>query len=188
MLLVSTSCGVVFATICVDTFFSGLCYNLVALFKSAQHKMQNFRSHKDLATILQLYKRSLGLSDTVRRYFRLLICVQLLVASLQLCVLSYTLSENYAEPQMPFYAVFTLTVLMQLYIYCHCGEYLKSESRHFARAIYDSAWYEILEEHVALGRSLQFTMMRAQRGTQIDGYFFQANMEVFLSVGIDKYR
>lgn len=164
----------------MDTFFTGLSYNLVALFKSAQHKILNFQSRDELSGILQLYKRSLGLSDTVNRYFRLLICVQLLVASLQLCVLSYTLSENYAEPQM----VFTLTVLLQLYIYCHCGEYLKGESQIFARAIYDSTWYEAVEKHVGVGRSLQFSMMRAQRGSHIDGYFFEANMEVFLSVRI----
>lgn len=146
--------------------------------------MQNFQSRDELTGILQLYKRSLGLSDTVNRYFRLLICVQLLVASLQLCVLSYTLSENYAGPQMPFYLVFTLNVLLQLYIYCHCGEYLKGESQIFASAIYDSTWYEAVEEHAGVGRSLQFSMMRAQRGSHIDGYFFEANMEVFLSVRI----
>lgn len=170
----------------MDTFFTGLSYNLVALFKSAQYKVQYFRTRDELSGILELYQRSLGLSDTVNRYFRLLICVQLLVASLQLCVLSYTLSENYAEPQMPFYLVFTLTVLLQLYIYCHCGEYLKGESQIFARAIYDSTWYEAVGEHIGVGRSLQFSMMRAQRGSHINGYFFEANMEVFLSVRIYK--
>ncbi|KAH8407507.1 hypothetical protein KR222_004387 [Zaprionus bogoriensis] len=181
-LLVGASCGAVLSTICVDTFFTALSCNLVALFKSAQYKMETFKSAAELGAILQLYKRSLDMSDSLKRYFRLLICLQLVVASLQLCVLSYTLSENYAEPQMPFYAVFTLTVLLQLYIYCHCGEYLKTESRVFARSIYDSAWYEIGVDLPGVGRSLQISMMRAQRGSHIDGYFFEANMEVFLSI------
>ncbi|XP_034479930.1 odorant receptor 47a-like [Drosophila innubila] len=181
VLLVSATTGAVLPTICVDTFFTALTHNLVALFKTAQYKMQLFGVVR-LAEILLLYRSSLDMSNALNRYFRLIICMQLVVASLLLCVLSYTLSENYAQPQMPFYAVFTLTVLLQLYIYCYCGEYLKTESREFARAIYDSPWYEATAIIPEIGRSLQISMIRAQRGSHIDGYFFEANMEVFLSI------
>ncbi|XP_064547938.1 putative odorant receptor 98b isoform X2 [Drosophila montana] len=152
---------------------------------TSQHQMQLIRAAADsraqLGKILDLYRRSLDLSDALNRYFRLLICVQFLVGSLHLCVLSYTLLVKFDNPQMPFYVVFTVSVLSQLYIFCYCGDRLKTASTGFANAIYDSPWHE-LTIGSALGRSLQFSMMRAHRGSRIDGFFFEANMEVFIVV------
>ncbi|KAH8296906.1 hypothetical protein KR044_000613 [Drosophila immigrans] len=188
VLVVTASFGAVLPTICADTFFSALTHNLVALYKTAQNKMQLFgvetleETQERLSEILQLYKSSLDMSDALNRYYRLTICMQLIVASLLLCVLGYTLSENIAQPKTPFYAVFMISVLIQLYIYCYCGEYLKTESRRFAKAIYDCPWYEATAVNPTIGRSLQISMMRAQRGSHIDGYFFEANMRVFLSI------
>ncbi|KAH8370122.1 hypothetical protein KR093_002215 [Drosophila rubida] len=187
-LLAMASFGAVLPTICVDTFFTALTHNLVALYKAAQHKMQIFgvetleETQEHLRDILQLYKNSLDMSDALNQFFRLTICMQLIVTSLLLCFIGYTLSENFAQPKTPFYATFMVSVLIQLYIYCYCGEYLKTESRRFAKAIYDSPWYEAIAADPTVGRSLQISMMRAQRGSRIDGYFFEANMRVFLSI------
>ncbi|EDW57183.1 uncharacterized protein Dvir_GJ15072 [Drosophila virilis] len=184
-LLASASFAVVLPSICVDTFFMALIHNLVVLFQTSQHTMQLFRagagSEAQLGKILDLYRRSLDLSAALNRYFRLLICVQFVVGSLHLCVLSYTLLVKFDNAQMPFYVVFTVSVLSQLYIYCYCGDRLKTASTGFANAIYDSHWHEVALD-LALGRSLQFSMMRAQRGSRIDGFFFEANMEVFISI------
>ncbi|XP_070066854.1 odorant receptor 47a-like [Drosophila virilis] len=131
----------------------------------SQHTMQLFRagagSEAQLGKILDLYRRSLDLSAALNRYFRLLICVQFVVGSLHLCVLSYTLL---------------------LYIYCYCGDRPEDGEHGLRHAIYDSHWHEVALD-LALGRSLQFSMMRAQRGSRIDGgFFFEANMEVFISI------
>ncbi|XP_060651429.1 odorant receptor 47a-like [Drosophila nasuta] len=188
VLLVCASFSAILPTICIDTYFTALTHNLVALYKSAQFKMQLFgvktleETQERLREILQLYKNILDMSDALNRFFRLTICMQLIVASLLLCFIGYTLSENFAQPKTPFYATFMFSVLTQLYIYCYCGEYLKTESRRFANAIYNSLWYEATAVNPTVGRSLQISMMRAQRGSRIDGYFFEANMRVFLSI------
>ncbi|XP_034479931.1 odorant receptor 47a-like [Drosophila innubila] len=162
--------------------------SFVALFKTAQHKIQLIvgktpqETQDRLHSTLHLYKVGLEISEALKYYFRLLICIQLVMASIHLCVLSYTLSISFGQSQMLFYIVFGIAILVQLYLYCQCGEYLKTESSEFARAIYDSPWYEATVINPSVGRSLQIAMMRAQRGSHIDGYFFEANMEVFLSI------
>ncbi|KAM8711436.1 hypothetical protein ACLKA7_000558 [Drosophila subpalustris] len=187
VLLTAASLGVVFPTVCIDTLIISLVHNLVALFKTAQHKIQFFagksleESQERLRDTLHLYKASLDITQAMTQYFRILICIQLVMASIHLCVLSYTLTISFAQSQMLFYIVFGIAILVQLYLYCQCGEYLKTESTEFARAIYDSPWYEAAVISPAIGRSLQIAMMRAQRGSHIDGYFFEANMEVFQS-------
>ncbi|XP_051861807.1 putative odorant receptor 98b [Drosophila albomicans] len=187
------SFGVVLSTIALDTFYVSLTHNLVALFKTAQYKMQFFavttpqETNDRLRDIIYLYKVSLDMSNRLKHFFRLLICIQMVLTSVHLCVLNFTLSYNFGQPQMFFYIVFIIAVLIQLLIYCHCGEYLKTTSQGFAVAIYDSPWYETIAVNPAIGRYLQISMMRSQRAIQIDGYFFAANMEVFLSVNIINY-
>ncbi|KAH8397045.1 hypothetical protein KR215_007982 [Drosophila sulfurigaster] len=182
------SFGVVLSTIALDTFYVSLTHNLVALFKTAQYKMQFFavttpqETNDRLRDIIYLYKVSLDMSNRLKYFFRLLICIQMVLTSVHLCVLNFTLSYNFGQPQMFFYIVFIIAVLIQLLIYCHCGEYLKTTSQGFAVAIYDSPWYETIAVNPAIGRYLQISMMRSQRAIQIDGYFFDANMEVFLSI------
>ncbi|XP_017835400.2 putative odorant receptor 98b [Drosophila busckii] len=179
--------GVISGTICMDAFFMSLTHNLVALFKVAQYHMQLNtttlqQTQTRLGVVFQLYKDTVDISTAVKHSFRPLVCVQLVIASLHLCVIGYTLSMNFNQVQMPFYVMFTMSVLSQLGMYCYCGQQVKTESIRFAEAIYDCPWYKSAATSPAIGLSLRISMMRAQRGCIIDGYFFDANMEVFLTI------
>ncbi|KAH8359313.1 hypothetical protein KR093_005730, partial [Drosophila rubida] len=185
---VAAALGVLLPTVCVDTLFCSLTHNLCALFQIAQYKMKHFvgdtldATLSNLADILPLYQDTLDMCDTLNRCFRPLISLQFLVASLHLCVLCYQVSANLKRPDVLFFVAFTCSILAQIYLYCHCGECVKTENANFATAIYDSAWYKTGSSWSAIGRPLQLSMMRDQRGCRIDGYFFVANMQTFLSV------
>lgn len=183
---VSAALGVLLPTVCVDTLFCSLTHNLCALLKIAQFRVQHFvagdETLANLSHILKLYRQSLDMSGAITHYFRPLIGIQFLLASLHLCVLCYQLSANLTQPEVLFYAAFTCSILSQLYMYCYCCESVNTETSQFAAAIYDSHWFDCGSSWSAVGRPLLLSMMRAQRGFQIDGLFFVANMPTFLSV------
>lgn len=177
-------------TVCVDTLFCSLTNNLCALLRVAQYRVLHFvgatrsESHTNLEHILNLYRQCLTMSGCVARIFRPLITIQFLLASLHLCVLCYQISANLMQPEVLFYTAFTCSILAQLYLYCYCAELVSTESSAFAVAIYDSDWFVISagSSWSSVGLPLLLSMMRAQRGSQIDGLFFVANMQTFLSV------
>ncbi|XP_062141793.1 putative odorant receptor 98b [Drosophila sulfurigaster albostrigata] len=174
---VAAAFGVLLPTVCVDTLFCSLTHNLCALFRIAQYKMQHFVGEtlddtlSNVANILPLYQATLDMCNTLNRCFRPLISVQFLVASLHLCVLCYQVSANLRRPDVLFFAAFTCSILSQIYLYCYCGECVKTENAQFATAIYDSDWHKTGCSWSAIGRPLLLSMMRAQRDCRIDGYF-----------------
>ncbi|XP_060648508.1 putative odorant receptor 98b [Drosophila nasuta] len=185
---VAAAFGVLLPTVCVDTLFCSLTHNLCALFRIAQYKMLHFVGEtlddtlSNVANILPLYQATLDMCNTLNRCFRPLISVQFLVASLHLCVLCYQVSANLRRPDVLFFAAFTGSILSQIYLYCYCGECVKTENAQFATAIYDSDWHKTGCSWSAIGRPLLLSMMRAQRDCRIDGYFFVANMQTFLAI------
>ncbi|KAH8312627.1 hypothetical protein KR044_011740 [Drosophila immigrans] len=190
---VAAALGVLLPTVCVDTLFCSLTHNLCALFQIAQYKMKHFvgqtsdETLANLTDILPLHQSTLDMCDSLNRCFRPLISVQFLVASLHLCVLCYQVSTNLDRPDVLFFAAFTCSILSQIYLYCYCGECVKTENANFATAIYDSDWYSTGCSWSAIGRPLLLCMMRSQRGCRIDGYFFMANMQTFLAVSTRQY-
>lgn len=140
-------------------------------------------TRENLVHAFQLYGECLELGQSLNGYFRPLIFAKFVVASLHLCVLCFVLSTNLMEPAMLFYVFFTVAILGQVSIYCFCGSSVKEESQQFAQAIYESSWQQLLQDDVKVARSLQFAMMRAQRGCRIDGYFFEANRQTLILVG-----
>ncbi|KAH8326403.1 hypothetical protein KR067_006540, partial [Drosophila pandora] len=180
---VSAAVGVALPTVCVDTLFCALTHNLTALFEIAQLKLMNFmgrslgETRENLVHAFQLYGECLELGQSLNGYFRPLIFAQFVIASLHLCVLCFLLSANLMQPAILFYVFFTVAILGQVSIYCFCGSSVKEESQKFAQAIYESPWQQLLQDDVKVARSLQFAMMRAQRGCRIDGYFFEANRQ-----------
>jgi len=185
---VSATLGVIIPTICVDTLFFSTTLNLCALFQIAQYKMKHFvaatlkETQSKLADVIPLYQNTLHICDTLNRYFRPLITIQFFIATLHLCVLSYQLSENLTQLDILYYAIFMCSILTQIGLYCYCGERVKTENEKFAIAIYESAWYERECTWSNIGQPLQISLIRAQKGCRIHGYFFVANMETFLAV------
>ncbi|XP_046865350.1 putative odorant receptor 98b [Drosophila willistoni] len=183
---IAAALGVILPTVCVDTLFCSLTHNLCALLKIVSYKMlhledNHFReSVEELAHIFHLYQESLSLGYALNSYFRPLICTEFLAASLHLCVLCLQLSNNLMQPGMLFYGAFIISILVQVSIYCYCGERVKTESRSFAWAIYASNWPGVYNP--GIGRSLQISMMRSQRGIHIDGYFFEANLATLILI------
>ncbi|KRF99508.1 uncharacterized protein Dwil_GK12193 [Drosophila willistoni] len=114
--------------------------------------------------------------------FAPLIFVQFFVSSLQLCVVGYLFSTHFNEPQGMYYGAYMVSALIQIFCYCYCGEYLKTESFNFGWAIYDSPWYEETRSSVGITRSMLISMMRAQDACRITGYFFEANMQAFSAI------
>ncbi|KAH8294917.1 hypothetical protein KR018_004291 [Drosophila ironensis] len=186
----SAAVGVVLPTVSVDTFFSSLAHNLSALFEIAQLKMlrsdgtSSSETRENLVHVFQLYQECLDLGKTLRGFFRPLIFAQFMAASLHLCVLGYQLSANFLQPSMLFYAAFTAAILGQVSIYCFCGSSVDEASQRFMLAIYESQWLHLLPEDLKLARSLQIAMLRARRGCPIDGYFFEANRQTLITVGV----
>ncbi|XP_030387135.1 putative odorant receptor 98b [Scaptodrosophila lebanonensis] len=179
--------SVVVSSVCVDTLFCSLAHNLCALYKIAQHKMQNGnqtpnKSRADLRNVIRLYQTTLDMSRELNDCFRPLICTQFFVGSLHLGVLSFQMSSNLTEPELLFFAAFTASILVQVYIYCYCGECIMEQSRRFSETIYESPWHLYAIASPSIRRSLIISMMRSQRGIVIDGYFFEANMATFLSI------
>ncbi|KAH8250382.1 hypothetical protein KR026_011769, partial [Drosophila bipectinata] len=190
---VSAAVGVALPTVCVDTLFCSLTHNLSALFEIAQLKLMNFRgrslgeTREKLVHAFQLYGECLELGQSLNGYFRPLIFAQFVAASLHLCVLCFQLSANLMQPAMLFYASFTIAILGQVSIYCFCGTSVKEGSQQYVQAIYESPWLQLLEDDIKLARSLPFAMMRAQRGCRIDGYFFEANRQTLILVGVERH-
>ncbi|XP_017037703.1 putative odorant receptor 98b [Drosophila kikkawai] len=185
---VSAALGVALPTVCVDTLFCSLTHNLCALFEIAQHKMMHFEgeteeeTRENLVHIFQLYEECLDLGHSLNGYFRPLIFAQFVAASLHLCVLCYQLSAHLMEPAMLFYAAFTTAILSQVSIYCFCGMSVQEKSQGLGQAIYESNWLPLLKENLPLVKSLKIAMMRARRGCQINGYFFEANRQTLVMI------
>ncbi|XP_037716475.1 odorant receptor 47a [Drosophila subpulchrella] len=185
------STGVVLPAVSLDTIFCSFTSNLCAFFKIAQYKVVRFKggSHKEsqatLNKIFALYQTSLDMCSDLNLCYQPIICAQFFISSLQLCMLGYLFSITFAQTEGVYYASFIATIIIQAYIYCYCGENLKTESASFEWAIYDSPWHESLGAggaSTSICRSLLISMMRAHRGFRITGYFFEANMEAFSSI------
>lgn len=185
------STGVVLPAVSLDTIFCSFTSNLCAFFKIAQYKVLRFKgstlgeSQTTLNRVFALYQTSLDMCSELNQCYQPIICAQFFVSSLQLCMLGYLFSITFAQTEGVYYASFIATIIIQAYIYCYCGENLKTESASFEWAIYDSPWHDSLGAggaSAAICRSLLISMMRAHRGFRITGYFFEANMEAFSSV------
>ncbi|KAI8039976.1 hypothetical protein M5D96_007401 [Drosophila gunungcola] len=167
------------------------CLNLCAFFKIAQYKVIRFKgknlkeSQATLNKVFALYQTSLDMCTDLNLCYQPIICAQFFISSLQLCMLGYLFSITFAQTEGVYYASFIATIIIQAYIYCYCGENLKTESANFEFAIYDSPWHESLGSggaSTSICRSLLISMMRAHHGFRITGYFFEANMEAFSSI------
>ncbi|KAH8280284.1 hypothetical protein KR018_001577 [Drosophila ironensis] len=185
------STGVVLPAVSLDTIFCSFTSNLCAFFKIAQYKVVRFRgtsleeTQATLNRVFALYQTSLDMCTELNSCYQPIICAQFFVSSLQLCMLGYLFSVTFAQTEGVYYASFIATIIIQAYIYCYCGENLKTESAQFEWAIYDSPWHDSLGAGGAsssICRSLLISMMRAHRGFRITGYFFEANMEAFSSI------
>ncbi|KAH8372937.1 hypothetical protein KR009_008555 [Drosophila setifemur] len=185
------STGVVLPAVSLDTIFCSFTSNLCAFFKIAQYKVVRFKgasqgeSQATLNKVFALYQTSLDMCSELNLCYEPIICAQFFVSSLQLCMLGYLFSVTFAQTEGVYYASFIATIIIQAYIYCYCGENLKTESARFEFAIYDSPWHESLGDggaSTSIARSLLISMMRAHHGFRITGYFFEANMEAFSSI------
>ncbi|EDW36298.1 GL17719 [Drosophila persimilis] len=185
------STGVVLPAVSLDTIFCSFTSNLCAFFKIAQYKVLRFKSETPeesqakLNKIFALYQKSLDMCTELNHCYEPIICAQFFISSLQLCMLGYLFSITFSQTEGVYYASFIATIIIQAYIYCYCGENVKTESALFEWAIYDSPWHESLGsglESSSICRSLLISMMRASHGFRITGYFFEANMEAFSSI------
>nr|AEB91914.1 odorant receptor 47a [Drosophila melanogaster] len=185
------STGVVLPAVSLDTIFCSFTSNLCAFFKIAQYNVVRFKggslkeSQATLNKVFALYQTSLDMCNDLNQCYQPIICAQFFISSLQLCMLGYLFSITFAQTEGVYYASFIATIIIQAYIYCYCGENLKTESASFEWAIYDSPWHESLGAggaSTSICRSLLISMMRAHRGFRITGYFFEANMEAFSSI------
>lgn len=80
--------------------------------------------------------------------------------SLHCSCLGFQLADLFPSPVCVYFIFFMSSLLIELFIYSHCGENMKQASADFAIALYDSDWVQFAP---ATRRTLILTVMLAQR-------------------------
>ncbi|XP_043503442.1 odorant receptor coreceptor-like [Polistes fuscatus] len=143
--------------------------------------------HNKLSYIVERHDFLNRFVDTIEEQFNIMLLVQMLGCTLQLCMecfqglkLMAGEGENMPLIGMFFFAFYVFYVLLQLYLYCYVGEKLWTESTEVARAAYECNWYDLLPHEA---KSLILIIRRSRSPLRLTaGKFCTFNHELFSSV------
>ncbi|XP_043503443.1 odorant receptor 13a-like [Polistes fuscatus] len=177
----------------VDTFLTMLILHVCGQLSRLQEDLINLNSNtreefqKKLGYIVRRHDHLNRFVDTIEEQFNIMLLVQMLGCTLQLCIecfqgLMLMAGEGEKMPliEMFFFAFYVFYVLLQLYLYCYVGEKLWTESTEVARAAYECKWYDFLPHEA---KSLILIIHRSRSPLRLTaGKFCTFNHELYSSV------
>ncbi|XP_058463949.1 odorant receptor 45a-like [Malaya genurostris] len=137
-----------------------------------------------LTDLIEYHKLILDLSNRLIIAFRRIIFVDLLVASILLCVLCFQLVMFSGSSVIIYFAYvfYIIAILTQVSFFSYFGSIMSYESELVCEAIYCSNWYEVSPK---IRKMLLLCMMRAQLPVNINAGFMQASLPTLRAVSFN---
>nr|ARN17881.1 odorant receptor 3 [Cephus cinctus] len=140
-----------------------LCAQISVLANQVENFNGDFRKfHSHLKQVVTKHSRIISLSVKLRTAFAYFLLVQLVGATLVVCLAIYNLLKNYATghtAQLFGFIFYGSSVTVQLLGYSFIGERLMTESLKLSDAFYNCKWYVLSPIYVNL---VLFCILRAQ--------------------------
>ncbi|KAK9309146.1 hypothetical protein QLX08_001104 [Tetragonisca angustula] len=140
----------------VDTFIAMLVLHACGQLSNLKDDLRNIHScdRKDLQArlkkIVEKHNYIIGFAETVENCFNVMLLIQMLGFTVQLCFQSFQAitsfgdkSEQFMIFQIIFLVIYIACVMVQLYLYCYVGERLTLESTDVANTAYNCEWYSL---------------------------------------------
>ncbi|KAK9309148.1 hypothetical protein QLX08_001105 [Tetragonisca angustula] len=145
--------------ICVDTFIVMLVLHACGQFSILKDDLRNIQSsdredfQARLKKIVEKHNYIIGFAETVENCFNVMLLIQMLGFTVQLCFQSFRAImsfEDRAERFTIIQIIFQINLIIyiacemvQLYLYCYVGERLMMESTDVADTAYNCEWYSL---------------------------------------------
>ncbi|XP_058827990.1 odorant receptor 82a-like [Topomyia yanbarensis] len=179
-----------FASVSAEAFFAGLAGNLAAHFKCI-HKRFEDRSFDEndgsLKELIDYHELVLDQSNRLMAAFRMIIFMDLLVASVLLCILCFQLVMFLGSSLLLImaYLLYIVVIVIQVSFFSYFGSLLSHESTLVSDAIYCSNWYEASPK---TRKMLLLCMMRSQLPVNINAGFMRASLPTLLAVSFESQQ
>ncbi|XP_014598467.1 PREDICTED: odorant receptor 13a-like [Polistes canadensis] len=176
----------------VDTFVATLVFHLCGQLNNLKHNLRDLYSHDGneiklkIAKIVKKHNSLNRFTETIEQKFNVMLLLQMLGCSLQLCVTSFQIlmalerKNGVILAQTTFLSAYLIYILLQIYLYCYIGEKLISESIGIFDAAYECKWYTLPPSEV---KSLMIIMIRAKVPLRITaGKFCSFKYQLFCNI------
>jgi hypothetical protein len=124
-------------------------------------KMKEFIGH---------HRDVLALADELKEIFTPIIFVEFLAFSFVFCGVGVSLAITRDFFEHLLLAFYGSAMLVQLFIYCYCGQYIKDRAASLCDEVY------------GFDQNYVIIIMRAHKGVRLEAPFFRASLEQFSSV------
>jgi odorant receptor len=155
----------IFTQVATDAAFIVSCLNICAHFEILQNSFDG-----DKKKFVDRHQDLLELAKEINDLYRPMIFTQFLTSSMLLCVLGFQLLMLKSFFQRLFVATFTLSIIIQLFVYALGGQLVLEKSKMVADNFYGN------------DKDFKIIIARAQRGVNVDAGFYQASLPELLSI------
>jgi hypothetical protein len=150
----------------VDSFFLVCCLNIGAHFDNLREKVHEVKKEK----FIERHREVLAMAEELKTIFRPIVFIEFLSISFVLCGVGFAFVMAKDVIEQSLMIAYGNTLLVQLFIYCYCGQYLTDRAANVCNEVY------------TLDRDYKLIIMRTHRRLRIDAPFFRATLEQFASV------
>ncbi|KAI4497953.1 hypothetical protein M0802_007069 [Mischocyttarus mexicanus] len=183
----------------VDSFISMLVLHVCAQISNLRLTLKSLadgRSLEDekadnfiekLTLIVKRHEHLNWFAQTIENSFNILMLVQILTCTMQVCFQSYQVmtilrqkNGEFPTVQLSFLVLFVSVTLVHLYIYCYVGEMLIVQSSGMSESVYESKWCNLSPKEA---RNLLFVMHRSTIPLRLTaGKFSTFSMKTFSDI------
>ncbi|XP_067205422.1 uncharacterized protein [Linepithema humile] len=151
-----------------------------AFSRNATHSMDGIT----IESIILKHQKIILFAENIENLYTYISMMMLLSDTLIICCLGFIIVTSIGEPNgaaiMVKSLLFYITMNLEAFIYCFCGEYLSAKSEMIGHAAYDSLWYDFPAKE---GRIMLLVIVRSQKRLKItSGKVVDLSLERFTSV------
>ncbi|XP_033208215.1 odorant receptor 22c-like [Belonocnema kinseyi] len=182
----------------IDSFFAILVLHICGQFRvlhqrvlecveATDGKFQKWKLQNKVSLIVQRHEHLNKCIAIVEDTFNIMFLAQIIGFTITFCVQGYVLILAITEDhnglnalELIFMIIYIEYMVLNFFVYCYIGEYLRNESREIAFAAYNSKWYNLKAEEATF---ILFLTHRARKTIGITtGKFFVLSLELFTGI------
>ncbi|KAG5331794.1 OR13A protein, partial [Acromyrmex charruanus] len=137
-----------------------------------------------MKSLITKHQRIIVFADNIETLYTYIAMMMLLSDTIIICCLGFIIATSLDTPNAAAILVksvlFYISMNVEAFIYCFCGEYLSAKSKMIGSAVYDSLWYDFPAKE---SRTVLFLILRSQKRLTItSGKIIDLSLELFTSV------
>ncbi|XP_011065204.1 PREDICTED: odorant receptor 22c-like [Acromyrmex echinatior] len=137
-----------------------------------------------MKSLITKHQRIIIFADNIETLYTYIAMMMLLSDTIIICCLGFIIATSLDTPNAAAILVksvlFYISMNVEAFIYCFCGEHLSAKSKMIGSAAYDSLWYNFPAKE---SRTVLFLILRSQKRLTItSGKIIDLSLERFTSV------